>query len=163
MPGWSDLEGYLGETSAALFRLAALIAANGAEPGDAEACGHAGLAYGLTGLLRSLPWHAQHGQVFLPEESLKPYNLGREDLVRGRDTPELRTVLQQVRARAQSHLDAAKALRGTIAPTSIPVFLPLATIDAYLAQADKTGWEPFLQLISLPDWRRIWLMWRWRL
>ena len=33
MPSWSDLEGYCGETSAALVRLSAIILADGMDPG----------------------------------------------------------------------------------------------------------------------------------
>jgi phytoene synthase len=62
MPTTGDLEGYLGETSSALIRLASLVLAGGQDPGGADAAGHAGLAYGITGLLRTLPWHSRRGR-----------------------------------------------------------------------------------------------------
>ena len=55
MPRVNDLEGYCGETASALIRLSGLVLAEGAEPGGAAAAGHAGVAYGITGLLRALP------------------------------------------------------------------------------------------------------------
>ena len=50
-----ELETYCGQTASALFRLASIILAEGGEPGGAEAAGYAGVAYALTGLLRSFP------------------------------------------------------------------------------------------------------------
>lgn len=163
LPSWNDLEGYLGETNSVLFRLASLVLADGGQSQSAAACGHAGVAFGLMGIIRALPWHAQHGQVFLPEEALKPFNLGRSDLLRGRDTPELRRVIEMAAGRVSSHLEATRSLRETIEPEVIPALLPLAPIPAYLAQIRSKAYAPFNALISLPDWRRIWLMWRWRL
>src|SRR5690349_12399515 len=66
MPSLRDLEGYAGETSSALIRLASIVLAEGRDPGGAAAAGYAGVAYALTGLMRAFPWHAAEGQVYLP-------------------------------------------------------------------------------------------------
>ncbi|MFL5135068.1 MAG: phytoene/squalene synthase family protein, partial [Microvirga sp.] len=55
MPNLNDLEGYCGETSSSLIQLSSLILANGSNPGTADAAGHAGVAYAITGLLRAFP------------------------------------------------------------------------------------------------------------
>ena len=162
MPSWSDLEGYCGETSAALVRLSAIILADGMDPGAAEACGHAGVAIALTQMLRLLSVHARQGQVFLPEEALKPYNIRRADLVSGYDAPELRSVLQQARQRIAGHLQAVHRLRETITPELRPAFLPLACLPLYLKQMERRGYQPFTSPVALPDWRRIWAMLRWK-
>ena len=59
MPTLNDLEGYCGETSSSLIRLGAMILADGSDPGAADAAGHAGVAYALTGLLA--PFRGMHG------------------------------------------------------------------------------------------------------
>ena len=84
MPSLRDLEGYAGETASALFRLASIILAGGRDPGGATACGHAGVAYALTGLMRAFPWHAAEGQVYLPADILTRNGVTRDDIVRGR-------------------------------------------------------------------------------
>jgi len=66
MPSLNDLEGYAGDTSSSLIQLAAIVLAGGQDPGTAEAAGHAGVAYALTGIMRALPIHARRGQLFLP-------------------------------------------------------------------------------------------------
>ncbi len=52
MPDRASLEGYLGETASALFQLSALILDADTGAKAAEAAGHAGVAYGISGLLR---------------------------------------------------------------------------------------------------------------
>ncbi|TXM91517.1 hypothetical protein FV223_14925, partial [Methylobacterium sp. WL116] len=98
MPRLNDLEGYCGETASALFRLASLILCDGTEPSGAAAAGHAGVAYGITGLLRAMPWHARAGQVYLPADVFRSHGVTREDIVTGRGGPGLRGACADLRA-----------------------------------------------------------------
>ena len=93
MPSLNDLEGYCGETSSSLIRLAELILADGADPGAADAAGHAGVAYAIAGLLRAFPWHARRGQVYVPADLLARHGVARDDIVTGRGGPGLRGAL----------------------------------------------------------------------
>ena len=56
MPDFAALWDYLAATAGAVFRLGAQIA--GVPDGAPEASKHAAIAYGLTGLMRALPYHA---------------------------------------------------------------------------------------------------------
>ena len=75
MPTLGDLEGYLGETSSAILQLGVMILAGGEAARLAEASGFAGVAYGLTGLLRSLPVHRARGQCYVPKDVLAKHGL----------------------------------------------------------------------------------------
>lgn len=160
MPRVNDLEGYCGETASALFRIASLIIGGGAEPGGAAAAGHAGVAYGITGLLRALPWHARAGQVYLPADILGRYGVTREDIVTGRGGPGLRGACADLRDLARRHLAAYEAGRPTIAPAARAAFLPMALVEPYLALMDRTSYDPLNTPIDLPIWRRVWRLWR---
>ncbi|KQO70416.1 MULTISPECIES: phytoene/squalene synthase family protein [unclassified Methylobacterium] len=160
MPRVNDLEGYCGETASALIRLGGLVLCDGAEPGGAAAAGHAGVAYGITGLLRSLPWHARGGQVYLPADILKTYGVTREDVVTGRGGPGLVHACADLRALARRHLAAYAAARGTIAPAARAAFLPVALVEPYLAAMERPGYDPLNTLIEIPRWRRLWRLWR---
>ena len=160
MPTVADLEGYCGETSSALIRLASLILADGEDPGGAEAAGHAGVAYAVTGLLRAFPWHAMRGQVYVPMETLAQYGATRDDLASGRGGPGVLAAIADMRALARSHLDKTRALRETIAPTLLPAFLPVSVVELYLSIMQKPGYDPFTSVIEAPQWRRQWVMWR---
>jgi 15-cis-phytoene synthase len=158
---WTMLEGYCGETSSVLFRLASIILMRGEEPGSAEAAGHAGVAYAMTGLLRALPWHARRGQVFLPQSLLDALGLSREAIIAGKDSEVLRAALAEMRARARMHLTKVHALRASMNPMITPAFLPLATVPAYLADMERGNYDPYSALVDVPNWRRVWSMWRW--
>lgn len=160
MPRVNDLEGYCGETASALIRLASLVLSDGAEPGGAAAAGHAGVAYGITGLLRALPWHARGGQVYLPADILKTYGVTREDVVTGRGGPGLVRACADLRALTRRHLAAYEGARGTIAPAARAAFLPVALVEPYLVAMERPGYDPLNTLIEIPRWRRLWRLWR---
>jgi len=160
MPRVNDLEGYCGETASALFRLASLVIGNGTEPGGAGAAGHAGVAYGLTGLLRALPWHARSGQVYLPADVLARYGVTREDITSGRGGPGLRRACADLRDLARTHLKAFEAARPTIAPLAGTACLPVALVEPYLATMERASYDPLNTITDLPRWRRLWRLWR---
>ena len=160
MPRVNDLEGYCGETAASLIRLGSLVLSGGAEPGGAAAAGHAGVAYGVTGLLRALPWHARNGQVYLPADILKAHGVTREDIVTGRGGPGLLGAAADMRALARRHLDAYEAARATIGPAARPAFLPVALVAPSLMAMERPGYDPLNSVIALPRWRRLWCLWR---
>ena len=160
MPTLHDLEGYAAETSSALIRLACLILANGQEPGAADAAGHAGVAYALTGLMRAFPWHSRQGQLYLPLELLARYGATRDDVVMGRGGPGVKRALADLRSVAREHLAATRALRATIKPAIAPAFLPVAMVEGYLRQMERRDYEPLKTVITLPQWRLQWSLWR---
>lgn len=160
MPRVNDLEGYCGETAASLIRLGSLVLADGAEPGGAAAAGHAGVAYGVTGLLRALPWHARNGQVYLPADLLRQNGVTREDIVSGRGGPGLARTCAELRALARRHLAAYEAARATIAPAARPAFLPAALVEVYLSLMERASYDPLSTMVEMPRWRRLWRLWR---
>jgi 15-cis-phytoene synthase len=159
MPTMADLEGYCGETSSVLIRLASLILADAADPGAADAAGHAGVAYAITGLLRVFPWHARRGQVYLPADRLAPHGVTRDDIVAGRGGPGLLAALAEMRMAAQDHLERARRLRGTIPPSVGPAFLPAVLVSAYLRAMERPGYDPYQTVVDLSRWRKLATLW----
>jgi 15-cis-phytoene synthase len=160
MPTLNDLEGYCGETSSALIRLASLVLVDGGDPGSPDAAGHAGLAYALTGLLRAFPWHARRGQIYLPQDLLARHGVVREDIVTGRGGPGLLATLADLRAVARRHLDQARILAATVPAKARPAFKPVALVEPYLHAMERPGYDPFRTPIDLPQWRRLLALWR---
>ena len=159
MPSSGDLDGYLGETASAPVRLASLILADGRDPGAAEAAGHAGLAIGITGLLRALPWHARAGRLYLPKDVLDRHGVTRDDVVRGRGGPGFVAALSDMRGIARAHLARVIALRRTVPPAIRPAFLPLALVPGDLAAMERAGYDPFRTVVDRPAWRKIARLW----
>jgi phytoene synthase len=157
IPAVNDLEGYAGDTSSALIRLASIILTEGREPGGAEGAGHAGVAYAIAGLLRSLPFQARRGQVFVPAEVLARHGAKRSDILAGRVSPAVLAALAEMRALARKHLAAARA--HDIAREAAPAFLPAALTGLYLKQMEKPGYDPFRTVVEVPQWRRQAALW----
>lgn len=159
MPTVGDLEGYCGETSSALIRLGSMILADGRDPGGADAAGHAGVAYAITGLLRALPWHASQGLVMLPADRMEAHGVRRDDVLRGRDTPALRALLADMRQLARRHLEQTRSRIAEVGPRIAPAFLQVALVEPYLDRMDKAGYAPFATEVNLPGWRKVGLLW----
>jgi phytoene synthase len=160
LPSLNDLEGYCGETSSSLIRLATMVLAQGEDPGSADAAGHAGVAYAVTGLLRAFPWHARRGQMFVPADILARHGVVRDDIVSGRGGPGLLAALGELRAVARRHLAQAATLRGGVPERAKPAYRPLALVEPYLRQMDRRDYDPLQTSVEVPQWRKIWSLWR---
>ena len=158
MPSLADLDGYLGETSSALMRLASLVLAEGRDPGFADAAGHAGLAYGLTGLLRALPWHARQGRLYLPRDVLDRNGVTRDDVVRLRGGPGVVASVREIAAEARRHHAEARRLLAAVPKPLRPAFLPLATVPADLAALGRA--DPLAVPKPGAPLGRLWRIWR---
>ncbi|MBV9079189.1 MAG: squalene/phytoene synthase family protein [Methylobacteriaceae bacterium] len=139
MPSLADLEGYLGETVSSLIRLASLVLAGGQDPGAADLAGHAGIAYGIAGLLRALPWHARAGRLYLPKDVLDRHGVTRDDVVLGRGGPGFVAALADLRGEARRHLARVRGGWAKVPPAIRPAFLPLALVPGDLARAERPG------------------------
>ncbi len=159
MPSLNDLEGYAGDTASALIQLAAIVLADGQDPGTAEAAGHAGVAYALTGLMRALPIHARRGQLFLPVAMIATRGLDTRTVFAGKTTPELKTLLTDLRTIARQHLTEAERGIADLVPQVKAAFLPLALVRPYLDRMERSDYEPFSGA-EISPWRRQWLLWR---
>ena len=115
------LESHAEATSGTLMRTAAKIL-NGDTRID-ELAREAGIAYGLAGILRSIPFHAARGKNFLPA-----------DLVTAEG--EKAAISQVVRA-AWNHFDHARAQ--SLPKTNIAAILPASLVPAYLSRVARHG------------------------
>jgi len=157
MPDRATFEGYAGDTASVLFQLAAIILAKGGDPGTADAAGHGGVAWSLTGQLRALPISARRKQLFLPKDSLDARGVDLEDVFASRSSPAILAALADLRALAREHLAKSRA---ATPPASVAAFLPLALVEPYLRKMEKPGYDPFGAPIDLLQWRKQWILWR---
>ncbi|MCW5713874.1 MAG: squalene/phytoene synthase family protein [Bauldia sp.] len=159
MPTVRDFEGYAGETTSSLFQLAALILNGGADPGSADAAGHAGVAMALATALWRMPSDSGRQRVFLPRDRLAAHGVDLEDLFAWKPSPGLKAAFAEFRGMARGHLIQARAALAKLPPTLAPAFLPLALVESDLATLDRME-HPLEQHPQLPQWRRQWTLWR---
>ncbi len=157
MPSLDALEGYLGETSSSIIQMAALVLTNGQAKTAADAAGHAGIAYGLTGLMRIIPIHRARGQCFLPAELLARHDISPAHVLAGRQSEAIRISLLELRQVAKHHLAIARERAHAVPPAALPAFLPVKLIDMYLKRMERIH-NPLHKVLEVGQMRRQWSM-----
>ena len=154
MPDAAALDDYLCKTAGALFRLAAEVAAPHRTTGIEPAVRAAGIAYGLTGLMRALPVHASLGRVDLPAETLLRHGASPEQILAGQTSRGLTDVLAEFRETARVALKSARAHVAALPREARKAFLPLALVDPYLSALRKV--DPLRQIAEINPLYRLW-------
>ena len=158
MPTKAALEGYINDTSSALFSLGAGIA--GDLSGEIEHLArHAGLAQGIAQVIAALPHDASRRQLFVPLQLLERHGSNIEEVFAARETPKLRAALDQLVGEARTHLEAAFEQLADTPPEVRPVFLPLALVFRDLKRMSRADNDPFAPRVT-SRFRTLWTLWR---
>ena len=158
MPSRTDLEGYCGETAAALIQLAAMVLDPLEAPRFAELSGRAGCAQAMTGLLLLLPLHRRRGQCFVPADILAAAGSSPQEFVTGDGGPGARRAVAAMIALARDHLSAFEQGAAALPVSLYQAFLPLALSRAYLTKMERSS--PLDGVARLSALRRHWLLLR---
>ena len=135
------LETYAEGTSGALSLLALKVL--GAEgPAAAAAARHAGVAWALTGLLRSTAFLARAKRSYLPQDLVAKHGARIEELFELRPGAALSSVARDIAGAARGHLLAARGLRRDVPNRALPVLLPSVLADRYLKTLARCGYDP---------------------
>ena len=153
MPAIADLEAYARSTSSAVVALAAQILGVDAQP----AADPAGIAYGMTGLMRAIPIHAARHRLYLPIELLRRHGVSAHEIYSGQSSDGLNAALAELRNLARRHLVATAAPLMALPRIADPAFLPVALVRPSLDLLDRS--DAFAPA-ELSAWRRQWLIWR---
>lgn len=161
MPSLSELDTYCDDTVATLLGLACrLLGGDCDDPDTAAAIHAAGRAWGVTGLLRALPFHASRGQLFLPVDLLAAHGAAPADVLAGRSSPALAATLAALRDHVRDALAETRRRIVHVPISAAPAFLHVTLIEPMLDRMDRPGWDPFRDPVELAPWRRQWRMWR---
>jgi phytoene synthase len=158
MPSMAALEGYVTDTSAALFLLGARIASQPSAASD-HLARHAGLAQGMAQVIAALPFDAARRQLFLPLQVLQQHGSGMEAVFSGKPTPGARAAIDQLVGEARKHLRTAFDLLVHVQPEARPVFLPLALVHRELNRMSRADFDPFTPQPT-SRLRILWTLWR---
>jgi len=153
MPDRATLEGYLGETASIMFQLAAQILDPAAAELSADASGHAGVAYGISGLMRLAPLHRARGQVYIPGDILAAAGTDAAGWLAGEDREAMTQATEIFAALARDHLAKAEMAAGNLPKSLRPPFLPLAVTRPVLAKTEKAGAAHAFEPVSLSPLR----------
>jgi phytoene synthase len=126
---FAALENYLDTTGGGVMRLAAELLGS-----DPRVTRDAALAYGLTGLLRSLPFHNRRHKLYLPLDLLKEEDLTPDEFFVLENGPRIGRVTRRVMVRAWDYFRAARRIKSRAA---LPAILPAALVPVYLKRMGK--------------------------
>jgi phytoene synthase len=158
MPTMAALEGYINDTSSALFSLGAGIA-GWQSPEVEHLARHAGLAQGIAQVIAALPLDASRRQLFVPLQLLEQHGSGMEEVFAGKETAKLRAALDQLIGEARGHLNTALTLLASVPPEVRPVFLPLALVARDFERISRADSDPFAPRVP-SRLRTLWTLWR---
>jgi phytoene synthase len=142
-----DLEGFLEATSSRLIAAEAEIL-SGADGG--EAARRLGLAWGLVGVIRAVPFQHAAGICHIPAELGWTPQQGR--------SPALGQALANLGRIAGEHLSAARRLRRRVPSPALPAFL-IGRLAAFrMQQLSAADWDPYRipPADPLASWRIAW-------
>jgi phytoene synthase len=160
MPSRTDLEGYCGETAAALIQLAAMMLDPVEAPRFAELAGRAGCAQAMTGLLLLLPRHRKRGQCFVPADILAAAGSSAQEFITSDGGAGAKRAVAAMIALARDHLSAFEQGAAALPVSLRPAFLPLALSRAYLDKMEGSRHSPLGGVARLSALRQHWLLLR---
>ncbi len=156
MADMEALETYLADTSGALIALACRVLAGPPAAPVSAAAGHAGLAWGLTGLLRALPVARSRGQCYIPADLLEKRELTPAHVLSGRGAAGLGLILSQLRHQARRELGLARDGLSGLKLGVLPAFLHVALVEDYLKKLDNESFDPFNQVATVSRLKKQW-------
>ncbi|MBX7168458.1 MAG: phytoene/squalene synthase family protein [Pirellulales bacterium] len=118
-----------------------------------------GLAFQLTNILRDLGEDARAGRVYLPVEDMQQFGYTREDLIAGVADERFRRLIEFEAARAEQLYADAAPLAAWLEPEGRAAFVAMYNIyHAILSEVRRRPETVLVRRLSLPAWRKAWLM-----
>lgn len=136
----ASLVSYVGATAGSL-NVIALEMLGIRDPEAVAAARSVGIAWGLTGLLRAIAFHAGRGRSYLPIDLLAARELTTGDVLAGRRSSGLVKVAGDIAATARHSLQEAR--RRNIPRAAVPGLLTAPLAESYLQALAKSGFDVF--------------------
>lgn len=161
MPNMGSFEGYLGETQSAFLQLSALCLKAERSTTLADACGHSGMAIGVTKLLSQLAWHHNKRRIYIPAEILSAQKLNPESWLNDTPNNQHQLVINQMHDLAINHLKIAIDAASNLPKQVRSIFVPLSFVKPTLQIVKKRKLDVFKEPIFLGDIKRQWSALKW--
>jgi phytoene synthase len=142
-----------------VFELAAAILGDRSETAT-KAAGFAGLAYGLTHTLRTVPLQLARQALLLPPSYFESRGINLAALYRGKANAAFGAALADLRGAANRALQQFRALAPELSPDTWPAFLLLTLVKPYLKAMAAPSFDPMHTVVTLNPARRFWRIWR---
>jgi len=153
-----ELGNYAEGTTSTLIRLALEILDQRTGVAQ-EAARGIGIAWGLTGLLRAVVFHARDKRQYLPAQSMRQAKADPDDLFELRGGAPLADVAREVAEAARQALRSGRQYRRAVPRAAIPALLPGTLAEMYLRRMARLDYDLFARpiVISQPA-RQLWML-----
>ena len=161
-PDLATLDLYCDRVAAAVGRLS-VRAFGDSSPAADKVAWSLGRALQLTNILRDIKEDADRGRLYLPAEYLDLAAVPH-DPVAALHSAGLPVVCARLAADARGHFREARAQMARCDPAAMkPARLMGETYAAILTCLEQSRWRDPAQRVSLPTWRKLWLLLRYGL
>jgi presqualene diphosphate synthase len=161
-PDLATLDLYCDRVAAAVGRLSVRAFGDGSPAAD-QVAWSLGRALQLTNILRDIKEDADRGRLYLPAEYLDLAGVPH-DPVAALTAVSLPVVCARLAADARAHFRAAREQMALCEPTAMkPARLMGETYAAILTCLEQSRWRDPAKRVSLPMWRKLWLLLRYGL
>ena len=110
-----------------------------------------GKAEGIVTVLRAMPFNASHRRVYLPTSQLVAHKISLESIIRGKDSDELRHVIETIAAVAEDHLQNCRFRKKYLSRDEKLLMLPAVAIDGYLSKLHQARCNVFDSKLQIKD------------
>lgn len=158
MPDRETLEAYFGETECFILQMLALI--NGFENNTilANACGHGGVALGISNILKKTPIHLNKQQTYIPIDLIEACGIDGAAWLSG-ETQNHFSAYHGFAALGQEHLKKAKLEIAKLPKDKRSVFLSLSIAELVFMHANKKT-KGLREPIVISPLAKQWCMWK---
>lgn len=120
-----------------------------------------GIAFQLTNIIRDVGEDARKDRIYLPMEDLKRFGLAAADILKLKETPAFKSLMEFEAERARSYYDRAlAALPDEDRRTQRPGLIMAAIYRTLLKEMARDGFPVLSQRTSLTPLRKFWIAWR---
>lgn len=150
---------YLDATAGGLFHLAAILLGARDTP-SVSVARSVGRAWGLTGLIRAIPFHARQQRCFIPQDLLEATGLKQSDLYALKPVEPLEAAVQRLWQEAKRRLQRARNQRDTADAAALPALLPAVLAGRYLKRMEAARFNILSEPPEIGRLRRQIMLWR---
>lgn len=135
----AEIETYLDSTAVSLVILAGAVLGRAPDDGLAR---HAGLAMGLTGMIRMIPHNARRNRVVMPEDLMRQAGVAAAPVLAGRIDSGHAEIIKAIADSARENLELVR--RAGPERKGLAAFLPATLAGDYLTRLARAEHNPFV-------------------
>lgn len=145
-----ELEEYCYSTASQLLEISANLLA---QPTTKELhlyTKHIGIAWGMMGILRNLPYDISKQRIYFPVNLLQEHHLSNRDILEGTQTKSMQAVIEALIERIETHLKQAQYYKKELPKLVQPLFYLSNITRSFCKRAKKCDYQLFRYSLEEP-------------